>query len=232
VVFFDNTLGHVVLCVKNSAVGCQYNCCFFFLLTLYGCIKKSTTAHKNTSTDYSHGKFIYLLHRLAQHKYPTKYTKKIIPQHIPGYPPPHFHMNLPPQYYGYQPQHPQNYMHFGGQGSYHQSMTGPQPSYQQHMASGSHLGAPYHDGQYPAAFPRGGMLGGLLSPVGSSAFFGVAGGSNSRGDDSGSPMSRAPYSPISPAEYNNQHVREYEGSDDGEEPRGAHQRWSKQQICG
>ena len=67
------------------------------------------------------------------------------------------------------------------------------------------------------------MLGGPSSPVGSSVFFGAAGGSSSRCDDSGSPMSSAPYSPISPAQYNKQQpVRINEAS-------AGSQRWSKQQ---
>jgi len=138
-------------------------------------------------------------------------------------------MNLPPQQFGYQPHYPQSYMPFGGQGSYQHPMAGPQQSYQQFMAPGSHLGAPYLGGQYPHAVLGGGMLGGPSSPAGSSIFFGAAGGSSSRCDDSGSPMSSAPYSPISPTEINNeQPVRINEGSD-GEEPSGGRQRWSKQQ---
>jgi hypothetical protein len=74
------------------------------------------------------------------------------------------------------------------------------------------------------------MIGGSSSPVGSSAFPGAAGGSSSRCDDSGSPMSSTPYSPLSPAQYNNeQPVRFNEASDDGEEPSVGRQRWSKQQ---
>lgn len=131
----------------------------------------------------------------------TENRQEIPQQQIPGYPPPHLHMNFPPQHYGYQPHHPQNYMPFGGQGSYQHSMAGPQPSYQQLMASGSYLGAPYQGsvGQYPQANLGGGMFGGPSSPAGSSIFFGAAGGSSSRCDDSSSPMSSTPYSPISPA---------------------------------
>ena len=174
---------------------------------------------------------------------PNTQNKEDIPQQISAYPPPHFHMNFPPQHYGYQPHHPQNYMPFGGQGSYQQPMAGPQPSYQQLMAGtqpsyqqlmalGSHVGAPYvgNVGQYPQAALGGGTLGGPSSPVGSSVFFGAAGGSSSRCDDSGSPMSSAPYSPISPAQFNNQPtVRINEASDDGDEASVGRQRWSKQQ---
>ena len=113
----------------------------------------------------------------------------------------------------------------GPQPSYQQLMAGTQPSYQQLMALGSHVGAPYvgNVGQYPQAALGGGMLGGPSSLVGSSVFFGAAGGSSSRCDDSGSPMSSAPYSPISPAQYNKQQpVRINEAS-------AGSQRWSKQQ---
>jgi hypothetical protein len=92
-------------------------------------------------------------------------TRQEIPHHIPGYPPPNIHMNLPPQHYGYQPHYPPNFMAFGGQGSYQQQTAGAQPSYHQlmsGMASGSYLGPPYQGnvGQYPQAFAGGGTLGG------------------------------------------------------------------------
>ncbi|CAM0901977.1 unnamed protein product [Alopecurus aequalis] len=133
-------------------------------------------------------------------------------------------MNFPPQHYGYHPHHPQNFMSFESQGNYQQQMSGSQQSYHRlmsGMASGGHLGAPYQGsfGQYPQAFVGGGMLGGPSSSAGSGAVFGAAGGSSSRGDESGSPMSTA--------QYMQQGVSRDEGSDDGEEPR--RQKWGKQQ---